>query len=108
MSFALPLYLLTFDKAENAAVLITLIPGRHGVSRLPKVKFIAVLPTMDVKTVNSTLELLERHTDCEFTREWLKIQFTVITASFTTEDEWIIVKYVMEVLRPFRYWTLWM
>jgi len=27
---------------------------------------------------------------------------------FTTQDEWMIVKYVMEVLRPFRYWTVWM
>jgi hypothetical protein len=27
---------------------------------------------------------------------------------FTTHHEWTIVKYVMEVLKPFRYWTLWM
>jgi len=27
---------------------------------------------------------------------------------FTTHDEWTIVKYVMDVLRPFQYWTLWM
>jgi len=25
-----------------------------------------------------------------------------------TQDEWTIVKYVMEVLWPFLYWTLWM
>jgi len=27
---------------------------------------------------------------------------------YTTGDEWTIIKYVMEVLRPFWYWTLWM
>jgi len=27
---------------------------------------------------------------------------------FRTQDEWSIAKYIMEVLRPFRYWTLWM
>jgi hypothetical protein len=27
---------------------------------------------------------------------------------FTTQDEWIIVKYVMEGLRPFWYWNQWM
>jgi len=27
---------------------------------------------------------------------------------FTTQDEWTMVKYVMEVLRLFQYWTLWM
>ena len=27
---------------------------------------------------------------------------------FTTQQEWTIVKYVLDVLRPFRYWTLWM
>jgi len=29
-------------------------------------------------------------------------------ALFSTQDEWTIVKYVMEVLWPFQYWTLWM
>ena len=24
------------------------------------------------------------------------------------QDEWTIVKYIMKVLGPFRYWTLWM
>jgi len=27
---------------------------------------------------------------------------------FTTQDEWTIPKYVMEVMRPWLYWTLWM
>jgi hypothetical protein len=66
---------------------------------------------MDVKTRwNSTLELLERaYRLREFTREWLKNpKYSDYRPLFTTQDEWTIVKYVMEVLRPFRYWTLWM
>jgi len=66
---------------------------------------------MDVKTCwNSTLELLERaYRLREFTREWLQNpKYSEYRPLFTTQDEWTIVKYVMEVLRPFRYWTLWM
>jgi hypothetical protein len=66
---------------------------------------------MDVKTRwNSTLELLERAYQLrEFTREWLKNpKYSDYQPLFTTQDEWTIVKYVMEVLRRFRYWTLWM
>jgi hypothetical protein len=72
---------------------------------------IAVLPIMDVKTRrNSTLELLERAYQLrEFTHEWLKNpKYSEYWPLFTTQDEWTIVKYVMDVLRPFRYWTLWM
>jgi len=66
---------------------------------------------MDVKTRwNSTLELLERaYRLREFTREWHQNpKYAQYQPLFTTQDEWTIVKYVMEVLRPFRYWTLWM
>jgi hypothetical protein len=66
---------------------------------------------MDVKTRwNSTLELLERaYRLRDFTRKWLKNQnYKDYRPLYTTPDEWVIVKYVMEVLRPFRYWTLWM
>jgi hypothetical protein len=66
---------------------------------------------MDVKTRwNSTLELLKRAGRLrEFTREWLKNpKYSNYGPLFTTHDEWTIVKYVMEVLRQFRYWTLWM
>jgi len=72
---------------------------------------IAVLLIMDVKTRwNSTLELLERaYRLREFTREWLQNPtYSNYRPLFTTQDEWTIVKYVMEVLMPFRYWTLWM
>jgi hypothetical protein len=66
---------------------------------------------MDVTTrLKSTLELLERpYRLREFTRLWLHIpQYAEYRSLFTTQDEWMIVKYVMEVLRPFQYWTLWM
>ena len=43
----------------------------------------------------------------EFTREWLKhTNYSDYRSLYTTQDEWTIVKYVMEVLMPFRYWTL--
>ena len=45
----------------------------------------------------------------EFTREWLKNpEFSEYRSLYTTEDEWTIVMYVMEVVLPLRYWTLWM
>jgi len=66
---------------------------------------------MDVKTCwNSTLELLDRaYRLREFTRELLQNpKYAEYRPLFTTEDEWMIVKYIMEVLRPFWNWTLWM
>jgi len=64
---------------------------------------------MDVKRRwNTTLELRERaYRLREFTRKWLQNpEYAEYRPLFTTQDEWTIVKYVMEVLRPFRYWTL--
>jgi len=72
---------------------------------------IAVLPIMDVKTCrNRTLDMLGRASQLrEFTRESLRNPtYTDYQPRFTTHDEWTIVMYVMEVSRPFRYWTLWM
>jgi len=95
------------------AELITLTPGRRNEFidyQKAKVR-IAVLPIMDVKTRwNSTLELLERAYQLrEFTQEWLKNpKYSDYRPLFTTQDESTIVEYVMEVLWPFRYWTLWM
>jgi len=66
---------------------------------------------MDVKTSwNSILELLESaYRLPEFTCEWLNNpKYSDYRPLFTSQDEWTIVKYVMEVLRAFRYWTLWM
>jgi hypothetical protein len=37
-----------------------------------------------------------------------KYKYSDYQPQFTTQDEWTNVKYVIEVLRPFRYWTLWM
>jgi hypothetical protein len=94
-------------------VLITLTPGRRNKfidCQKAKVQ-IAVLPIMDVKTHwNSTLELLERAYHLQgFTHEWLQNpKYSEYRSLFTTQDELTIVKYVMEVLRPVQYWTLWM
>jgi hypothetical protein len=91
--------------------LITLTPGRQNeFIDCQKAKVcIAVFLILDVKTRwNSALELLERaYRLREFTHEWLqKPKYTEYRPLFTPQDEWTIVKYVMEVLRPFRYWTL--
>ena len=93
------------------AVLITLTPGRRNefIDRQKAKVPITGFPFMDVKTCsNSTLELLQRaYRLREFTREWLKIpKYSDYRPQFTTQDEWTIVKCVMEVLRRFRYWTL--
>jgi len=90
------------------AVLVTLTPGRRNefIDCQKAQARIAVLPIMDVKTRwNSTLELVERaYRLREITREWLQNpKYTEYLPLFTTPDEWTIVKYVMEVLRPFRY-----
>jgi hypothetical protein len=59
---------------------------------------------------NSTLELLDRtYPLCELTRQWVKNpKHSYYRPLSTTQDEWTIVAYVMEVLQPFRNWTLWM
>jgi len=72
---------------------------------------IVVLPMMNVNTCwNSTLVLIERNPILrEFTSEWLQHpDSSHYRPLVTTQDEWTIVTYVMEVLTPFRYWTLWM
>jgi len=66
---------------------------------------------MDVKTLwNCALELHERAFRLrEFTPEWLQNpKYAEYRPLFTSQDECTIVKYVMEVLKPFQYWTLWM
>jgi len=99
--------------AENASCINytnTWSPKRvHWLSKNYNPQFSS--PIMDVKTHwNSTLELLERtyHLQ-EFTHEWLQnLIYSEYRLVFTTQDEWTIVKYGTELLRPFRYWTLWM
>jgi hypothetical protein len=95
------------------AILIMLTPGRRNqfIDCHKNKDRIAVLPITDVKTHwNSILELLKRtYHSLEFTREWLyNPKYTENRPEFTTQDEWTSVKYVKEVLRLFRYWTLWM
>jgi len=88
------------------AVLIALTPGHQNKfidCQKAKVS-IAVFPIMDVKTRwNSALELLElAYRIQEFTQEWLRNpKYAEYRPLFTTQDEWMIIKYVREVLRPF-------
>jgi hypothetical protein len=95
------------------AVIITLTPGRQNElidSQKAKVHIRALL-IMNVKThSNSTPELLERaYHSREFTPKWLQTpEYAEYRPLFTTQDEWTIVKYFMEVQRPFRGWTHWM
>jgi len=59
---------------------------------------------------NSILGLLERASRFqEFTRELFQNpKHSDYRPLFTAQDQWTIFKYVMEGLRPFQYWTLWM
>jgi hypothetical protein len=65
---------------------------------------------MDVKTRwNSTYKLLERANRIqELTCKSLKNPiFSDCRPLFTTQEQWTIIKSIMEVLRQFRYCTLW-
>jgi len=95
------------------AVFIPLTPGcRNQFIDFQKADDrLTLIPIMDVKAhCNSTLESLEHaYRLLEFTRMWLQHPtFTDYWLLFTAHDECTIVKYVMEVLRPFQYWTHWM
>jgi hypothetical protein len=88
------------------AVLIALTPAcRNEIIDSQKAKVrIAVFLTMDLQSHwNFTLELIERTYHLgEFTPMWLQSpNYSEYRPLFTTHDEWMIVKYVREVLRPF-------
>jgi hypothetical protein len=97
---------LTYKSQKILAVLIMLTPGHQNEfidCQKAKVR-IAVLPIMDVKAPwDSTLELLKRaYRLREFTCESLKnSKYSDYRSLFATQDEWAIVKYVMQVLQPF-------
>jgi len=88
-----------------------LTPGRRNKfinSQKPKTQ-IAGLSVMDVKTCrNLTLELLERaYRLRESTHQGLQNpKYRTYQALCTTQNEWTIVNYVMELMRRFWYWTL--
>jgi hypothetical protein len=98
--------MLTFISQRILPVLITLTPGhRNEFIDCQKANIlIAVLPFMDVKTGwNSTLELLNRaYSLWQFTHAWRQnTKYAEYRSLFTTEDEWTIIKFLVEVLRPF-------
>jgi hypothetical protein len=95
------------------ALLITLLPGRRNefIDYQKSKVCIAAIPIMDVKICwNFALELLGcAYRSWEFAHQWLQNpKYSEYRPLFTTQDEWTIVKCVIEVMRPFRYWTLWM
>jgi hypothetical protein len=95
------------------AVLIMLTPGYRNVfihCQKAKVR-ITILPIMDLKTQwNSTLELHEHASLLRnVTHKWLQNpKYSDYRPLFTTQEQWTIVQYVMDVLRLIRNWTLWM
>ena len=93
------------------AVFVTLTPGCWNEfidCQNTKVR-IAVIPMVGVKPqCNSTPESLEQAYQFEvFTHQWLKNpKYKDYWPLFTTQDEWTIVKYVIEDSRTFHCWTL--
>jgi len=95
------------------AVLITLTPDcRNEFIEYQTAQLrIAVVPIMDVKTRWNSIQVMLEHAYRlpESPREWFQNpKSSDYWPLFTTEDQWTIVKFVIEVLRPFWYWTLWM
>jgi hypothetical protein len=72
-------------------------------------ELIAVTLILDVKTRwNSTLAMVEKAYRLQpYMCLWL-VDYPQFSPLFTTDEEWNAVEYVLQVLCPFRYWTLWM
>jgi hypothetical protein len=70
---------------------------------------VAVTLILDVKTRwNSTLAMLERaYRLRNYTEAWIALhpEFSMLG---TSVNEWRAMEYLMEILEPFRYYTLWM
>jgi len=57
---------------------------------------------------NSTLNMLERSVRLrEFTKDWLQTS-AKFTPLWSTLEEWRLLEYILEVLQPIPFWTLWM
>ena len=70
-------------------------------------ELVAVTLSLDVKTRwNSTLAMLERaYRPHDYTEAWLALhsEFSMLT---TSANEWHAIEYLIEILEPFRYYTL--
>ena len=42
-----------------------------------------------------------------YTEKWIKM-YPVFQPFWTTDDEWKVVQYILTILEPIQYWTLWM
>ena len=64
---------------------------------------------MDVSTRwNSTALMLQRaHRLRPYTEAWIRM-YPDYQAFWTTPDEWKVVEYMLTILEPLQYWTLWM
>jgi len=63
----------------------------------------------DLKTLwNSTLNMLERSVQLrEVNKDWLQT-YAEFTPVWSTPEEWRQIEYILEVLQPIRFLTLWM
>ena len=43
----------------------------------------------------------------EFTKDWLHT-YAEFTPGWSTAEEWRQIEYILKVLQPIRFWTLWM
>jgi hypothetical protein len=104
---------LTFMMQGMVAEFHTLTPGCRNefIDFQKAIVKIAVQPIIDMKTHwNMTLDLLERtYRSHVFTHLRFKNpKYPDHQPPFPTQNQWSIVKYVMDVLLPFQHWTLWL
>jgi len=82
---------------------------QHFIEIQTKQVKIHTIRVYDVKTRwNSTLNMLERSVRLrEFTKDWLQT-YAEFTPLWSTLEQWREIEYILEVLQPIRFWTLWM